>query len=262
MSHASEDDMDNITDSLHELLSGIKVLIVLDDLYMYYHEWEPLKRMFSVSDKGSQVIVIATTEQEKEDSVIQLYSLKPLDEDMCCTIIKQIARRSEDSRSANREDLERVARKIAERCKGLPLAAQLLGRLLQFKHFEEWPELLDESLWSTDSPVDLALELSYRSMPPNLRLCLAYCTISHMPPFLVKQDVIHQWIALGLIEPSNNTISAMKLAEEYIGRLLDMSFLQIANLQQVSYYMHQRNFFFDPFGFEHDMHLTVNSIVR
>ena len=99
MSHATEDDVDSITDRLHELLSGIKVLIVLDDLYMYYHEWEPLKRMFSVSDKGSQVIVIATTEQEKEDSVIQLYSLKPLDEDMCCTIIKQIARRSEDSRS-------------------------------------------------------------------------------------------------------------------------------------------------------------------
>jgi len=63
MSHATEDDVDSITDRLHELLSGIKVLIVLDDLYMYYHEWEPLKRMFSVSDKGSQVIVIATTQQ-------------------------------------------------------------------------------------------------------------------------------------------------------------------------------------------------------
>ena len=54
-----------------------------------------------------------------------------------------------------------------------------------------------------------------------------------MQPFRVKEDVIHQWIALGLIEPSNNTISAMKLAEEYIGRLLDMSFLQTAKLQQV-----------------------------
>ncbi|KAG2632192.1 hypothetical protein PVAP13_2NG068946 [Panicum virgatum] len=234
MSHATEDDVDSITDRLHELLSGIKVLIVLDDLYMYYHEWEPLKRMFSVSDKGSQVIVIATTQQEKEDSVIQSYSLEPLHEDMCCAIIKQIARRSEDSRSTNREDLERMARKIAELCKGLPLAAQLLGRLLKYKHFEEWPALLDESLWSTDSPLDLALELSYRSMPPNLRLCLAYCAISNMQPFRVKEDVIHQWIALGLIEPSNNTISAMKLAEEYIGRLLDMSFLQTAKLQQDS----------------------------
>ncbi|PUZ68747.1 hypothetical protein GQ55_2G053500 [Panicum hallii var. hallii] len=234
MSHASEDDVDMITDRLHELLSGIKVLIVLDDLYMYNYEWEPLKRMFSVSDKGSQVIVIATTEQEREDSVIQSHSLEPLTEDMCCTLIKQIASRHfEDSRSS-REELERMARKIAELCKGLPLAAQLLGRLLRFKHFEEWPALLDESLWSTDSPVDLALELSYRSMPPNLRLCLAYCTISHMPPFLVKEDVIHQWIALGLIEPSHNTISAMKLAGEYIGRLLDMSFLQTANLQQDS----------------------------
>ena len=38
MSHATEDDVDSITDLLHELLSGIKVLIVLDDLYMYYHE--------------------------------------------------------------------------------------------------------------------------------------------------------------------------------------------------------------------------------
>jgi len=83
-----------------------------------------------------------------------------LHEDMCCAIIKQIARRSEDSRSTNREDLERMARKIAELCKGLPLAAQLLGRLLKYKHFEEWPALLDESLWSTDSPLDLALELS------------------------------------------------------------------------------------------------------
>jgi len=34
MSHATEDDVDSITDLLHELLSGIKVLIVLDDLCM------------------------------------------------------------------------------------------------------------------------------------------------------------------------------------------------------------------------------------
>ncbi|XP_048559912.1 putative disease resistance protein RGA3 [Triticum urartu] len=233
LSHASEDDMDSIRDRLHKLLNGMKVLVVLDDLFMASYEWEPLKQMFSVDGKGSQVIVVATTTQTWTDSVIHVHTLDLLSKDMCCTIIKQLAGGSKDP--STKKELEQIAPAIAERCGGLPLAAQLFGRLLKFKHYEAWPTLLDKSLWS-DNAVDLSLELSYRSMPPNLRLCVAYCTLSYVAAHqrLVKEDLIHQWIALGLIEPSDGTISAIKLAEEYITRLLDMSFLQTANLPPAS----------------------------
>ncbi|XP_037467587.1 receptor protein-tyrosine kinase CEPR1-like [Triticum dicoccoides] len=70
-------------------------------------------------------------------------------------------------------------------------------------------------------------------MPPNLRLCFAYFAFFKTERTVLKEDLIHQWIALDLIEPSK-VFSATQLAEQYFGRLLDMSLLQPAKSSRTS----------------------------
>jgi hypothetical protein len=70
-------------------------------------------------------------------------------------------------------------------------------------------------------------------MPPELRLCLDYYYgIFPNGHNIVKDDLVHQWIALDLIETSEN--SPTEIAEGYISRLLDMSFFQNARQDPVS----------------------------
>lgn len=73
-------------------------------------------------------------------------------------------------------------------------------------------------------------------MHPYLRLCFAYCAIFPKGHKIVKEDLIHQWISLGFIEPSN-IFSNRQVSEHYISQLLGMSFLQHSELPMVSYYL-------------------------
>ncbi|XP_037467590.1 putative disease resistance protein RGA1 [Triticum dicoccoides] len=205
----SDDEMVYITKRLHKLLNGKKVLIVL-------HELEQ-------GMDSTQVIVIATVGADTvptENFGVQPYWVRPLSEEMCCKIIKQGAVRSQTN-SAQKEDLEQITPRLAKLCEGLPLIAQLFGSVLQFKEYAEWPEMQHWRAFVTGP-----LHQSYRSMPPNMRLCIAYCVfVLDTERAILKEDLIHQWIALDLIEPSE-VFSASQLAEQYLRRLLDMSLLQ------------------------------------
>ncbi|XP_062225040.1 putative disease resistance protein RGA1 [Phragmites australis] len=94
------------------------------------------------------------------------------------------------------------------------------------------PYELRAAAGDTDSTLDSVgefLKESYEQMPSNLRLCFSYCGIVPVGHSIVKDDIIHQWIALDLIEQSDSSFSArQQLGEEYIRMLLDISFLQPA----------------------------------
>ncbi|KAF2910084.1 hypothetical protein DAI22_11g073100 [Oryza sativa Japonica Group] len=62
-------------------------------------------------------------------------------------------------------------------------------------------------------------------MPPNLRLCFAYCAIFPKGHIIVKDQIIHQWNALGFIEQSD-IFSTRQLGEAYVRQLLGLCFLQ------------------------------------
>ncbi|KAM0920178.1 hypothetical protein ACQ4PT_007697 [Festuca glaucescens] len=268
-------DMEYIAERLHELLSAAKVLIVLHDL------WEEdaiglqsLKRMLSVADKGSQVIVIVTACKVAialDICTTRPYRLDRLSDDICWRILKQSSY-FEDRSESNKQVLEKIGRQIASMCDGLPLAAKEIGRMLQFQDDRRWAEvsmLLNEhaerwdlnsdSFYSTDScpspsplelldstlPVEISdspssakfsyncsflpFKFRYISMPPNMRLCFAYLAMFSDDPLIVKDDLIHQWIALDLIEPSDR-FSSKQLGEQYFRTLIGMSFLGAAEL--------------------------------
>ncbi|PHT68984.1 hypothetical protein T459_28471 [Capsicum annuum] len=105
-------------------------------------------------------------------------------------------------------ELEEVGKQIAAKCKGLPLALKTLAGMLRSKsEVEGWQRILRSEIWELpDNDILPALMLSYNDLPTHLKRCFSYCAIFPKDyPFSIEQ-VIHLWIANGLIPQEDETI--------------------------------------------------------
>ncbi|KAM3393054.1 hypothetical protein ACQJBY_013962 [Aegilops geniculata] len=219
LSSSEVEGMESIMKRLHKLLDGKKVLLVLDDLW----EEDPiqlqlLKSMLAfLGDKMDVIVTTCNQAIARKICTVEPYRLNRLSDDICWEIIKEPIRFE-----GGEQELEKIGREITSKCWGVPSIA---------RDAMNWKRIKDtRNIMAFDS-ARLALstfELSYRSMPPDLRLCFAYyCEIFPTGHSIVKDDLVHQWIALHLIQPSE-ILSAAQIAEEHISRLQDLSFLQTA----------------------------------
>jgi hypothetical protein len=219
----------------HKLLNGEKVLLVLDDLWEEDSiQLQRLKSMLTFF--GDKIIVIVTTSNQaiarKICTGVQPYRLNPLSDDTCLEIIKKLFDFQED------EELKKIGRIMAVKCRGVPLAAvEYASMLVAWQEAQgptKWEKVLADDLWDRSEALKRTFYLSYMSMPPALRLCCDYyCDIFPGCNSVIRRDLVHIWIALDLVCESGRS-SAMEIAEGYITRLLDMSFLQTAKSGAVS----------------------------
>ncbi|VAI26346.1 unnamed protein product [Triticum turgidum subsp. durum] len=224
-----------ISKKVKELFAGKKILIVLDDMW----ETNPrtLKELKAMLRPvvSSMVAVIVTTRDEAIAREIcraaEPYKLDTLTDKLCWKIIKQQTAFKDRS---DKQQLKRVGKEIAAKCGGVALAAQSLGYTLKGKTSDEWESVRDNYIWnlstsadpsSIDHEVLASLLLSYSRMPDWLKLCFSYCAVFPKGHNIAKHYLIHQWIALGFIEPSK-MFDTMQLCEKYVTQLLGMSFLE------------------------------------
>uniref|UniRef100_M8B6T6 Putative disease resistance protein RGA1 n=1 Tax=Aegilops tauschii TaxID=37682 RepID=M8B6T6_AEGTA len=234
INYASSDmeGMESIMKRLHMLLDGKEVLLVLDDLW----EEDPIQlqllksMLIFLGDKMDVIVTTCNQAIARKIWTVEPYKLNPLSDETCWEIIKKSIRSE-----AGEEELEKIGRKIASKCLGLPSAARKYARMLDSSRDAiTWRETMETNIWSIIMNYkSTTFELSYRSMPPDLRLYFAYCCqIFPSGQSIVKDDLVHQWIALQLVEPSE-ILSATQIAEEHISRLQDLSFLQTAELDHI-----------------------------
>ncbi|XP_004974957.1 disease resistance protein RGA2 [Setaria italica] len=225
--HQDSSDVELIMKRLDVLLGGgKKVLIVLDDLWdKVCSALDGLKRMLGAGKNDSKVIVMVTT-RTISYGWDYMYETSPLSVTESMELIYRkcgFASRTEEAR----RELQEILHKIAIKCMGLPSAIHVIGYTLRSKTREEIISVLNSNIWKDTYGicfVSLCL-LSYQCMPPNLRLCFAYCAIFPRGHSILKDDLVHHWTALQLIEPSDR-LSTRQVADKYIGMLLGMSFLQ------------------------------------
>jgi adenylate kinase family enzyme len=210
----NEDSREFIYQRLEELLDDKKTLIILDDLWETDDsQLNELKLMLNISSKMK---VLVTTRNEEIANRV-------------CTI-------NFESRE-DRQQLKQIGLVIASKCGGVPLAAQALGFMLSKMNLKQWEEVSNSDIWNepfAENSVLPSLKLTYIAMPPYLRLCFAYCAIFPRGHIIAKDNLIHQWIALDFINPSN-MFSVIQLGEKYVGQLLGMSFLQHSKLPMVHF---------------------------
>ncbi|XP_075659879.1 putative disease resistance protein RGA4 [Castanea sativa] len=225
----------NLT-TLQSLLDGIraniahkKFFLVLDDVWTEdYMMWEPFKVAFNCVAQSSKIIV--TTRKSRVAEIMgrgSIIDLEVLSEHDCWLIFKEIAFFNRDPRQC--DELEDIGRKIAKKCKGLPLAAKTLGSLMRFKKGrEEWEMVLCSSMWESEDVergLYASLLLSYYDLSSPLRRCFSFCAVFPKDYVFFSDELVFMWMAQGYIKSKKN-VEIEIIARDYLENLAIRSFFQ------------------------------------
>ncbi|XP_042484017.1 putative disease resistance protein RGA1 [Macadamia integrifolia] len=224
---------------LREELRGKRFLIVLDDVWSEKeNDWKALRIAFMAAGEGSRIIV--TTRSRRVSSIMHpmyTHDLQILSDEECWSIMERRISMDYGSIAPN---LEELGRKIAKKCKGLPLAASTLaGLLCSSSDLNHWLTVLNTSMWDLkESNFPAALSLSYYFLPRYLKQFFAYCSVFPKGYIFDKQWLIQLWIAEGFIR--TNTKKMEGIGSQYFDDLLHRSFFQHSNEEKenVRFVMH------------------------
>ncbi|CDP11744.1 unnamed protein product [Coffea canephora] len=212
--------------NLQELLREKRYLIVLDDVWNENPwEWEKLKSVLECGSRGSSIVT--TTRKQKVAEIMRTLEtryLSSLSDDQCWSLFRQQAFDCQEKQ----ERLEAIGREIVKKCGGVPLAAKALGGFLRFKSEAEWNSVKCSEVWNLpedETRILPALRLSYLNLPVELRGCFAYCAVFPKGSIIKKEEVIHLWMANGLIS-SNGTMEVEDVGAAAVTELHHRSLFQ------------------------------------
>ncbi|XP_043691656.1 putative disease resistance protein RGA1 [Telopea speciosissima] len=220
---------DVIQRNLKDELSGKRFLLVLDDLWNEDSEqWDMLKTSLKIGARGSKII--ATTRIVEVASMIgtlATYHLKNLSEDNCWSILKNKA--FGNGGAEETPTMVAIGKEIVKKCGGVPLAAKTLGGLMHIKKDEqEWLLIQNSEIWALPMDKDgilPALKLSYDHLPLPLKQCFLYCSIFPKGTYILKNELIRQWMALGFLQQSIGAGRPIEdIGNDYVNYLLCNSF--------------------------------------
>ncbi|RHN38880.1 putative P-loop containing nucleoside triphosphate hydrolase, leucine-rich repeat domain, L [Medicago truncatula] len=233
---------DNIADkNLEELqnmlranLTGTRYLLVLDDIWNEsYEKWDELRTYLMCGAQGSKVVVTTRSKIVAQTmGVSDPYVLSGLTPEESWGLLKNITF-PDDAIGVN-QTLEPIGKKIAEKCKGVPLAIRSLGGILRSKREErEWIDVLQGDFWKLCEDKDSimpVLKLSYNNLSPQQRQCFAYCSIFPQDWKLKKDELIQMWIAQGYLGCSVEEQCMEDVGNQFVNIFLMNSFFQDAEL--------------------------------
>ncbi|XP_049381048.1 putative disease resistance RPP13-like protein 1 [Solanum stenotomum] len=210
---------------LKESLKGKKFLIVLDDVWNdNYNKWDDLRNHFVQGDTGSKIIV--TTRKESVALMMgnEQISMDNLSTEASWSLFKRHAFENMDP--MGHPELEEVGKQIAAKCKGLPLALKTLAGMLRSKsEVEGWKRILRSEIWQLpQNDILPALMLSYNDLPAHLKRCFSFCAIFPKDYPFRKEQVIHLWIANGLVPKDDGIIE--DLGNQYFQELRSRSLFE------------------------------------
>ncbi|XP_047964215.1 putative disease resistance protein RGA3 [Salvia hispanica] len=220
-----------ILEKLGHCISGKKFLLVLDDVWTEkYNEWEPLKINLRKGAVGSKILVTTrkvTTAKMMGTLDNDIYRPKQLSDEECWSLLRGISLSGRDGELA---EFESVGKKIATKCSGLPLAANVLGRLLQFKYnLQEWEDVEKSEIWQLENAeVDLFphLVLSYKDLSPPLKRCFSYCAVYPKDHKIRADRLIAEWMALGYLGSVSGNGEVELKGRQYLNNLAMRSLFQ------------------------------------
>ncbi|CAJ2652434.1 unnamed protein product [Trifolium pratense] len=246
-----DSNLDVMQTKVQERLQGKRYLLVLDDVWKRNQEleyglsqdnWNKLKAVLSCGSKGAAVLV-STRDRDVAGimGTCETHCLSGLSEDECLLLFKQYAF---GHRKEERAELVAIGKEIIKKCGGLPLAAQSLGGLMRSRSQEkEWLEIKDSEIWTLPDVNSIlpALRLSYIYLTPTLKQCFAFCAIFPKDTEMMKEDLIHLWMANGFISSRKN-LEVEDVGNMVWNELCQKSFFQdikvAVDSEDISFKMH------------------------
>ncbi|XP_019073356.1 putative disease resistance RPP13-like protein 1 [Vitis vinifera] len=220
-----------------------RFFLVLDDVWNENpNHWDVLQAPFNVGARGS--VVLVTTRNENVASIMRTtassYQLHQLTDEQCWLLFAQQAFKNLNSDVC--QNLESIGRKIARKCKGLPLAAKTLAGLLRSKQDSTaWNDVLNNEIWdlpNDQSNILPALNLSYYYLPPKLKRCFTYCSIFPKDYVFEKEKLVLLWMAEGFLDSSKREGTVEEFGNICFNNLLSRSFFQRYYYNESVFVMH------------------------
>ncbi|PKU79431.1 putative disease resistance protein RGA3 [Dendrobium catenatum] len=216
---------------LEEEVMSKKFLLVLDDIWEEDEEndkskWEDVLAPLASGGFGSKILVTTRTDSvalmfakvlKKKKEIVKL---EGLEEDECLQLLNSHAFAGvENPSDDDHENLRVIARDIVKKLSRSPLAAKVIGGVLNDNLDERhWRTVLESNLLDQNS-IHSILRLSYIVLPNHLRNCFAFCCMFPEDYRYDKDDLVRMWIALGFIQLSSNQRETM---EDIGGRYYDV----------------------------------------
>ncbi|XP_039161812.1 putative disease resistance RPP13-like protein 1 [Eucalyptus grandis] len=235
-------DLNEFQVMLRDNLFEKKFLVVLDDIWNEkYKKWTDLLKPFVVGARGSKIIITTRNLAVVKMTRAQPYLLEELSLDDCTSLLAFHALEATNFKS--HPEFETIGKKIAKRCKGLPLAAKMFGGALRNKmNPGEWEDTLNNIIGdlptSENDEVLPILTLSYVHLPSYLKRCFSYCAIFPKDYEIERDELVLLWIAEGFLDGQKKNKNKLKLGRSYFNELVSRSFLQQSSVDTSKFSMH------------------------
>ncbi|MCH79482.1 CC-NBS-LRR resistance protein [Trifolium medium] len=226
--------LDNLQIMLRNNLTGNRYLLVLDDVWNEsYEKWAQLRTYLMCGAQGSKVVVTTRSTMVVQTMGVSVpYVLNGLLPEESCNLLKKIA--FWDDTIGLNQTFESIGKKIAEKCKGVPLAIRSLGGILQSKSEEkEWIDVLGGDFWKLCEDKDSilpVLKLSYLNLSPQQRQCFAYCSLYPKGWKFNTDELIQMWMAQSYLDCSIEGQCMEDVGNQFIKIFLMKSFFQDAKI--------------------------------
>ncbi|KAM7480628.1 hypothetical protein LguiA_028841 [Lonicera macranthoides] len=241
-------ELNTVLRKVKSLIEGKKFLLVLDDVWTEEStRWESLFNCLKYGAFGSKILVTTRNERvSKKMGATYMLQLGQLSDQDCWSLFSHIAffERSEEEY----EQLEGIGRKIADKCKGLPLAAKTIGSMMRFKNTQDWQSVLDSEMWGLEEAekgLFPPLLLSYYDLAPAIKQCFLYCANFPKDYKVESENLIKIWMAQGYltIRGSVENPEMEATGKEYLENLVMRSFFQVVEKDKdtdtiISFKMH------------------------
>jgi len=227
--------LNTLQNMLRDNLTGKRYLLLLDDVWNEsFEKWDQLRTYLMCGAKGSKIVVTSRSIIVAQTmSVSDPYILNGLTPKQSWDLLKNIITYGAASKEVN-PTLESIGKKIAEKCKGVPLAIRSLGGILRRKSEErEWIDVLHGDFWKLCEDKDSilpVLKLSYHNLSPQQRQCFAYCSLFPKDWEFEKVELIQMWMAQGYLGSSIEKQCMEDVGNQLVNILLTKSFFQDAKL--------------------------------
>lgn len=221
---------------INEFLLLKRYLVVLDDVWEE-DTWEQINRTakaFPDAANGSRVLL--TTRKvdvaNHVDLPTHVHALKHLNEEKSWELFSRKALPSyRRSVIPDVDDFEKLGRKLARKCHGLPLALAVLGGYLSKNlNTQAWSDVLFG--WPSTKNIDMMRDIlarSYKDLPNHyLRSCFLYLASFPEDYTIDVSDLIELWIAEGFI-PQTPRHTLEETAQKYVAELAQRSLVQVTS---------------------------------
>ncbi|KAJ1698014.1 hypothetical protein LUZ63_006526 [Rhynchospora breviuscula] len=211
-----------LSDLIWERLQNTRYLIVLDDVWTE-ELWDELSKILPDKTNGSRVIITTRSENVAKwaDTTYTPHKLQLLDADESLDLFLKKAVPKNHQCPDPSSDLYNIAKQFSDKCRGLPLALELLGRLVSIQSYnvDEWKDLLRTMTWQVDvrKCIDV-VATSYEYLPLNEKLCFLYFAAFPQSTQIAAKELVRIWSADGFIQIQPND---RRTVEEIADRILE-----------------------------------------